>query len=95
MSLDHATVRRIARLARIEATDSDIESYVGEINNILRWVGQLDELDTEGVPPLTGVVAMDLPRRADVVAEGGLRDEILANAPHSGEGYFIVPKVVE
>ena len=95
MSLDHATVRRIAWLARIEATDSDIESYVGEINNILRWVGQLDEVDTEGVPPLTGVVAMDLPRRADEVVEGGLRDEILANAPRSGEGYFIVPKVVE
>ena len=95
MSLDHATVRRIAGLARIEATDDEIESYVGELSKIFQWIDQLSEVDTASVPPLTGVVDMALPRRGDEVAEVGGREDILANAPHSGEGYFIVPKVVE
>ena len=95
MSLDHATVRRIARLARIEVTDAEVESYVGDLNNIFDWIGQLSEGDTENVLPLTSVADMQLPQRKDEVADGGIREEILANAPRSHGGHFVVPKVVE
>ncbi len=95
MSLDHATVRRIARLARLEVSDTEVESYVDELNNILDWIDQLSEVDTENVPPLTRVVDMQLPKRRDEIADGGVRDDILANAPRSAAGYFVVPKVVE
>lgn len=95
MSLDHATVRRIARLARIEVTEDEVETYVGELSNIFDWIDQLSEVDTENVLPMTRVVDVQLPKRKDVVADGDARDDVLANAPASDDGYFVVPKVLE
>ena len=95
MSLDHATVRRIARLARIEVTDEEVETYVGELSNIFDWIDQLSEVDTDNVPPMTRVVDVQLPKRTDEVADGGARDDILANAPAVVDGYFVVPKVLD
>ena len=95
MSVDVDTVRRIARLARIRVEDAQAEGLVGELNNILAWVEQLGELDTEGVPPMTSVVEQKLHLRQDVVTDGGRPDDIVANAPESAQGFFVVPKVVE
>ena len=95
MSLDHATVRRIARLARIEVTDDEVDTYVGELSNIFDWIDQLREVDTSDILPLTRVVDMQLPKRRDTVNDGDARDDVLANAPDSNDGYFVVPKVVE
>ena len=95
MSIDKATVARIARLARIDVPEAEREALAGELSNILTWVEQLSEVDTEGVAPMTSVVEMTLPRRDDVVDDGGCRGKILANAPERDDGYFVVPKVVE
>ena len=95
MAIDKATVLRIARLARIELADEALEPLADELNNILAWVEQLDEVPTEGVPPMTSVVEMPLPQRADEVTDGAPRDELLANAPEVADGFFVVPKVVE
>ena len=95
MSVDVDTVRRIAKLARIRVEDAQAESLVGELNNILAMVEQLGELDTEGVPPMTSVVEQKLQLRADAVTDGGRPDDIVANAPESAHGFFVVPKVVE
>ncbi len=95
MSVDIDTVHRIAKLARIRVEDAQAESLVGELNNILTWVEQLGELDTEGVPPMTSVVEQKLQLRADAVTDGGRPEEIVANAPESAHGFFVVPKVVE
>ena len=95
MPLDHATVRRIARLARIEVTDDEVETYVGELSNIFAWIDQLREVDTENVPPMTRVVDVQLPKRKDEVTDGGARYDILANAPATDDGCFVVPKVLE
>ncbi|WP_119459520.1 Asp-tRNA(Asn)/Glu-tRNA(Gln) amidotransferase subunit GatC [Rhodospirillaceae bacterium SYSU D60014] len=95
MSLDKATVAHIATLARIKIPDSDLEHLAGELSQILGWIEQLGEVDTTGVEPMTGVVQMDLPRRADVVTDGNIRDKVLANAPEPAHGFFTVPKVVE
>lgn len=95
MSLDKATVARVARLARIHIPDDDLEPLAGELNHIIGWVEQLAEVDTDGVEPMTSVVDMQLPQRPDVVTEGDQADRILANAPESAEGFFVVPKVVE
>lgn len=95
MSVDIDTVRRIARLARIRVEDEQAQSLVGELNNILAWVEQLGELDTDGVPPMTSVVEQKLHLREDRVTDGGQPDEIVANAPESAQGFFVVPKVVE
>jgi aspartyl-tRNA(Asn)/glutamyl-tRNA(Gln) amidotransferase subunit C len=95
MSLDKATVARVARLARIHVPDADLEQLAGELNQIIGWVEQLAEVDTEGVEPMTSVVAMSLPRRADVVTEGEEAERVLANAPETYDGYFVVPRVVE
>lgn len=99
MSLDAATVRRIAALARIRVTDEEVARLQGELNRILAWVEQLAEVDTAGVEPLPGAMPMRLPMRADVVTEGNLREAILANAPERAENalgaFFAVPKVVE
>ncbi len=95
MAVDKATVAHIAKLARIRVPEDDLEALSGELSNILTWVEQLNELDTEGVEPMTSVVAMELPRRADVVSDGGCPDKIVANAPEAAHGYFAVPKVVE
>ena len=95
MSLDTSTVRNIANLARIEVRDDELEHLAGELSGILTFVEQLQELNTEGVPPMTSVAAMTLPQRADVVTDGGYQDKVLANAPETDEGFFLVPKVVE
>lgn len=95
MSLDKATVAHIAALARIAVEDADLERMTHELGQIITWVERLGEVDTEGVPPMTSVTEMTLPRRDDVVADGGCADDVLANAPHTAHGFFTVPKVVE
>ncbi|HSV30366.1 MAG TPA: Asp-tRNA(Asn)/Glu-tRNA(Gln) amidotransferase subunit GatC [Candidatus Omnitrophota bacterium] len=95
MSLDKATVRSIAELARIEVPDEELEHLAGELSNILTFVEQLSEVNTDGVAPMTSVAAMTLPMRKDEVTDGGQVDAVLANAPEPAEGFFTVPKVVE
>ena len=88
-------VRHIAKLARIAMSDEEIERLAPELNNILGWVEQLGEVNTDGVEPLTAVIDQKLRLRDDVVTEGNIRDEILANAPEAQHGFFAVPKVIE
>ena len=95
MSVDAATVRRIARLARIAVSDDDVRKLEGELNAILHFVEQLDEVNTEGVEPMTSVIPMTMKKREDVINDGGKPDDIVANAPISDDHYFVVPKVVE
>ena len=95
MSVDSKTVRRIARLARIAVDDDQAAAMERELNALLAWVEQLSEVDVEGVPPMTSVVAQKLKMRQDAVTDGGRRDDVLKNAPLSEDGFFIVPKVVE
>ncbi|MEM8756054.1 MAG: Asp-tRNA(Asn)/Glu-tRNA(Gln) amidotransferase subunit GatC [Pseudomonadota bacterium] len=95
MSVDKDTVRRVAHLARIEVAEDDLEPLAKELSAILDFADELAEVDVEGVEPMTSVTPMALKRRADVVTEGGIRDEVLANAPDAREGFFAVPKVVE
>ncbi|AHE52746.1 Asp-tRNA(Asn)/Glu-tRNA(Gln) amidotransferase subunit GatC [Sphingomonas sanxanigenens] len=95
MSVDTATVRKIASLARIAATDAEVEAMVPELNNILGWIEQLGEVDTTDVEPMTAVIANQLRLRDDVVTDGGIRDRVLANAPQAEHGFFAVPKVIE
>ena len=86
MSVDLATVKRVARLARIAVTEDDAERMTGELNNILGFVAQLDEVNVDGVEPLTSIVPMELRRREDVVSDGGKAADIVANAPATEEG---------
>ena len=95
MAVDRATVAKIAKLARIRVPEDQLDALAGELSNILTWIEQLDELDTEGVEPMTSAVEMTLPRRADAVTDGGYADKVIANAPESAQGFFVVPKVVE
>lgn len=95
MSLDKATVSRIARLARIRATDAEQDALVGDLNKILNFVEQLREVNTEGVEPLTSVVHATLRMRPDAVTEGGDAARVTSNAPERTEDFFVVPKVVE
>lgn len=95
MHVDEATVRRIAKLARIRITDEEASGLVSELSGILDWVEQLDEVDTSNVPPMTRVVPIDLKQRDDVVNDGGIADQVVANAPLKEDGFFVVPKVVE
>ncbi len=95
MSLDKATVAKIARLARLKVDDAHLEPMVRELNNILAFVEQLNEVKTDGVPPLTSVVETRLKMRDDVITDGGHPEKILANAPAAESGFFTVPKVVE
>ena len=95
MSLDRDAVRHIATLARIRISDAEADALVGELGNILAWVEQLGEVDVTGVEPMTSVVARHLPRRADEIADGGIQDRVLLNAPEATLGFFTVPKVVE
>jgi aspartyl-tRNA(Asn)/glutamyl-tRNA(Gln) amidotransferase subunit C len=95
MSLDHATVRCIATLARIRLDENEVEPLREELNGILRWIDQLNEVDIAGVAPLTGAAGMALAMRADVVTDGGYPDKILSNAPERIGDFFVVPKVVE
>ncbi|MBM3577561.1 MAG: Asp-tRNA(Asn)/Glu-tRNA(Gln) amidotransferase subunit GatC [Alphaproteobacteria bacterium] len=95
MSVDSATVRRIAHLSRIAIEDSEVERLRGELNAILAFVETLSEVDVDGVEPLTSALPMQMKKRVDVVTDGGIADEILANAPIREDHYFVVPKVVE
>jgi len=95
MSVDAATVRRIAHLARIAVKETEIPALEGELNAILAFVGQLEELDVEGVEPMTSVIPIDMKKRADVVNDGEIPDDIVRNAPETQGHFFLVPKVVE
>ena len=95
MAVDKDTVARIARLARIRITEAEGEALTGELTNILDWVEQLSELETEGVPPMTSVVARQAPMRADEVTDGDQAEAVVKNAPEPAHGFFTVPKVVE
>ncbi|WP_339748286.1 Asp-tRNA(Asn)/Glu-tRNA(Gln) amidotransferase subunit GatC [uncultured Maricaulis sp.] len=95
MSVTADDVRRIARLARLAEPKDRIDTLVGELNGILDWIKQLDEVDIEGVEAMTTPVKFPLPQRDDVVNDGGVRDKVLANAPSSEDGFFVVPKSVE
>ena len=95
MSVNPEQVRHIAKLARIAMSDEEIERLVPELNNILGWVEQLGEVDTDGVEPLTAVIDQKLRLRDDAVTDGNIRDDVLANAPEAQHGFFAVPKVIE
>ena len=95
MTIDKSTVVRIAGLARIAVSEEALEPMARELNQILAWVEQLDEVDTGGVEPMTGAVAVALPRRPDGAADGAPIEELLANAPEADDGFFVVPKVIE
>ena len=95
MSVNEQQVRHVARLARLALGDDEIAKMVPELNNILNWVEQLAEVDTDGVEPLTAVIDNKLRLRDDVVNDGNVRDDILKNAPDAQHGFFAVPKVIE
>lgn len=95
MSLDLVTVRRIFTLARIHVEDAELPSLQAELNGILGWIEQLNEVNVEGIEPLTGAAQMALKMREDVVTDGGYPEKILANAPERAGDFFVVPKVVE
>jgi aspartyl-tRNA(Asn)/glutamyl-tRNA(Gln) amidotransferase subunit C len=95
MSVDQATVRRIARLARIKVKDEDVPKLAGELNSILQWIEQLNEVDVSKVEPLTSVVAMKMKMRKDEVTDGSYAPDVVKNAPGHEDNFFMVPKVVE
>ena len=95
MSIDIETARRVAKLARIRVEEEDLPALAGEFNAILGFIEQLNEVDVDGVEPMTSVTPMRLKRRDDEVTAGGMPDKILSNAPDAREGFFAVPKVVE
>ena len=95
MSIDAATVRKVARLARIRVEEERLEGLAAELNGIMAWIDQLNEVDTEGVAPMASTEAVTLPMREDVVTDGGDPAVVLANAPKSDRNFFVVPKVVE
>ena len=95
MSVDIATVKRVARLARIAVSEEDAERMTGELNAILGFVEQLNEVDVSGVEPMTSVIPMDMKKRQDTVTDGNKAADIVANAPATDENFFLVPKVVE
>ena len=95
MAIDAATVRRVAHLARIKTPEDRLEPLAAELNGILAWIEQLDEVDIQGVEPMTSNVSQPLRLRDDVVTDGGKVDAVLSNAPKSADGFFVVPNVVE
>ena len=95
MSVDKATVARIARLARINVPEDRQEQLVGELNGILDWIAELDEVDTGAVEPLASVTGHGLPRRSDEVTDGNRVDEVRSNGPETAGGFYVVPTVVE
>ena len=95
MSLDPKQVKHIATLARIKVPEADLAGLANELNGIMTWIEQLNEVDVAGVEPMAGVLSRDLPRRKDVVNDGGDPDKVLKNAPDAAHGFFVVPKVVE
>ena len=95
MSVDLATIRRIATLARIHVEDADLPALRTELNGILGWIEQLNEVNVDGIEPLAGAAQMALKMREDVVTDGGYPEQLLANAPERAGDFFVVPKVVE
>ncbi len=95
MSIDQATVRHIARLARIRVNEEEAQRLEGELSSILTWVEQLDEVDTADVAPMTSVIDVDMKQRHDEVTDGGIADDVVGNAPRRDNHFFVVPKVVE
>ena len=95
MSVDAATVRRIAHLARIAVTEAEVPHLQGELNAMLAFVEQLSEVNVDGVEPMTSVTPMEMKKRADVVTDGDIIDEVVRNAPETVNHFFLVPKVVE
>lgn len=95
MALDKSTVEKIAFLARLAVPEEDMAPLAGDLNGILDWMEQLNEVDTDGVPPMASVADLGLIRRADAVTDGDCADAVLANGPETEDGYFLVPKVVE
>ena len=95
MAIDAATVRKVARLARIAEPEDKLEALAKELTGIMTWIEQLGEVDTDGVEPMTSAVAVTLPMREDVVTDGADPAKVLSNAPKTVDGFFVVPKVVE
>jgi aspartyl-tRNA(Asn)/glutamyl-tRNA(Gln) amidotransferase subunit C len=95
MSVDKTTVAKIARLARIDVPDERLEPLAAELNGILNWIAELDEVNTDTVQPLASVTGHALPMRDDVVTDGDRLDDVLSNVPEGASGFFVVPKVVE
>lgn len=95
MSIDAATVKKVAKLARIAVLEARLQPLAQELSGILAWIEQLNEVDTDGVAPMTSCVAAKLPLREDVVTDGERREAVLSNAPKAIGGFFVVPKVVE
>ncbi len=95
MSVDDNTVRKIARLARIAISDEKVPVMANELNGILGWIEMLNEVDVEGIEPMTSAVEIGLPMREDTVTDGDIQAQVLANAPKADSGFFVVPKSVE
>ncbi len=95
MSVSKDDVRKIARLSRIAVEEDALDQLAHEVSNILSWIEQLNEVDVDGIPPMTSVVDAALPMRDDVVNDGQIQSQILANAPRTEDGFFVVPKAVE
>ena len=95
MAIDAATVRKVAKLARLSLTEERLEPLAAELSGIMTWIEQLAEVDTDGVEPMASAVDLKLPMREDVVTEGGDPAKVLANAPLARNNFFVVPKVVE
>ena len=95
MSVDNNTVKKIARLARIHVDEDRCEALAGELNAILSWIEELETVDTDNVEPLASVTGHSLPIRDDVVSDGNRQEQVIANAPETTSGFFVVPKVVE
>ena len=95
MAIDAATVRKVAHLARIKTPEDRLEPLAQELNGILQWIEQLNEVDVQGVEPMTSNVAQPLRLRDDVVTDGDMIADVLSNAPKSADGFFVVPKVVD
>lgn len=95
MSIDTETARKVSRLARIKTPEDKLGQLAGELNNILGFIEQLSEVNTDNVAPLPSPVPQNQPLRPDEITDGGIQEDVLANAPDTQEGYFVVPKVVE
>ena len=95
MSLDPATIRRVAKLARIRVTEAEVAQLGQELGGILGWIEQLNEVDVDGIEPLTGAAQMALRLRPDEVTDGGIREQVLSNAPDRAGPFYAVPKVIE
>ncbi|MFN3827350.1 MAG: Asp-tRNA(Asn)/Glu-tRNA(Gln) amidotransferase subunit GatC [Micavibrio sp.] len=95
MSIDKETVRKVAGLARLKLSEDELEKFTPQVAGIVKWVEMLGEVNTDNVQPLANVVNIDLKLRPDAITDGGYQKDVLANAPESMEGFFVVPKVVE